>query len=157
MMIDLRNLEPRTVRMDPGFWQSRRRPAAAMSIEDHIIAARILQTVVAARLTPEDAEDDLSFVSTDLIDWFGEELDDGNVSGIIDAGAKYDFMANYERGADTSGPYAKAAKSRQGLIDMLYTLEGTLRAAYPKCIPLRIQVKRIHAAIRIIANSGPLT
>lgn len=125
------------------FGNARRRPAGAMGVPGHIKMGRILKAVLHSRHRPWGARQRIDKVRSTLEDWMALEIGNKELDGP-------EFFDVYYHDADSEGPYAEAAQSRDGLLRILGELKTMLRGAYPDCAPLRQQIHKIDMAVSLI-------
>jgi hypothetical protein len=131
---------------DPGSLS--RRPAAKMTVEEHIEAGRIIKAVLHSNQSTYAVYNRMNSLRSTLEDWMCLEIDRRQLDRI-------DFFEVYYREAEGDAPYDEMAKSRGGVIKMLGDLKQKLQAAYPDCAPLRKQIHRIDISISMLGKIKP--
>lgn len=132
-----------TIPYNAMFGSARRRPAGTMGVSGHIEMGRMLKAVLNSRHRPHGAYKRIDSVQSTLEDWMALEIGKGELAGP-------EFFDVYYHDADSEGPYAEAAQSREGLIRILGELKTMLRGAYPDCAPLRQQLHKVDMAVALI-------
>jgi hypothetical protein len=127
------------------FGNSKRRPAGAMPVAEHIVAGRIIKAVLHSSNRPYSIDQRMNALRSTLEDWLTLEIGRGQLDGP-------EFFDVYYNDADSEGPYAEAAQSKSGLIRILGKLKQKLQAAYPDCAPLRKQLHRIEMSVTLIVK-----
>ena len=123
---------------------SRRRPAGAMPVAQHIEAGRIIKAVLHSSVR-HNVYQKMSSLRSTLEDWLALEVGSGQIEGM-------DITDVYYHDVGNEGPYVEAAQSSPGLIRMLGELKQKLQAAYPDCAPLREQLHRIDMSVSLITK-----
>lgn len=127
------------------FGDSRRRPAGAMPVAEHIKAGRIIKAALYSSDLSYSAYRRMNSVRSTLEDWLGYETNHSQIEGM-------DITDVYYGGVDSEGPHAEAAQTKSGLIRMLCELKQKLRDFYPDCAPLRKQLQRIEVSMSFISK-----
>lgn len=125
------------------FGSRSRRPAAKMTLEEHIEAGRIIKAVIHSNQSTYAVYNRMNSLRSTLEDWMCLEIDRRQLN-------KIDFVEVYYSGAEGDAPYDTIAKSRDGIIKMLGGLKQKLQAAYPDCAPLRKQLHRIGTSMSVL-------
>nr|WP_294525503.1 DUF5623 domain-containing protein [uncultured Rhodopila sp.] len=134
-----------TIPYSSTFGDSRRRPAGAMPIADHIEMGRIIKSVIRSPYTSYGVDRRMGSLRSRLEDWLGLEIGRDQLEGP-------EFFDVYYHAADSDDPYVEAAQSRSGLIRILGELRQKLQAHYPDCAPLREQLHRIDMSVLLIGK-----
>jgi hypothetical protein len=124
-----------------------RRPAAKMTLEEHLEAGRIIKAVIHSNKSTYAVYNRLNSLRSTLEDWMCLEIDRKQLGGI-------DFVEVYYRETEDDVPYDAMAQSRDGVIEMLGDLKQKLQAAYPDCAPLRKQLHRIDMSMSLIGKNA---
>ncbi len=117
-----------------------RRPNAVMSIDSHLLAARLIKTIEQSSAKPADVNSRLWSIKSKLEDWFFSEHDSETTN-------KFDQI--YYGRAEIAEPMALRADSPKAIVEMLLELKNILSSAYVDCAPLRKIIAKIDTSIRL--------
>lgn len=120
-----------------------RRPNAAMSVESHQLAARLIKAIEQSAAKPMSVNTRLSSIKSKLEDWFFSEHD----KNVTD---QFDLF--YYGGIDSNDPYVLQAYSSKGVISLLHELKGMLIDAYVDCEPLRKMIRKLDTSIKLASK-----
>ena len=126
----------------------RRRPAGAMSIEDHTEAGRIIKAAVWSGQRSFGAYRRMNSLRSTLEDWMAIEIGPSQLQGP-------EFFDVYYRETDKDAQYLERATTPSGIIEMLTQLKHLLRTAYPDCAPLRRQLNKIEKTAALLGRLKP--
>lgn len=122
---------------------NQRRPNAVMSVESHLIAARLIKAVEQSSSKPWAVNTRLSSIKSKLEDWFFSEHE----KCVTD---KFDLF--YYGSIDSNDPFVLHAHSSEGVISLLQELRDMLLDAYVDCEPLRGMIRKIDASIKFTSK-----
>ena len=120
-----------------------RRPNAAMPIESHLHAAKLIKTIQGSKITPWNVNSRLSSIKSKLEDWFFKEYEKEVTS-------KYDLF--YYGGTEKDDPLFIQAQSPIDVVNMLIELRRTLVNAYIDCEPFRRMIRKINTSITVVSK-----
>lgn len=120
-----------------------RRPNAVMSVENHLLAARLIKAIQKSAATSMAVKSRLSSIKSKLDDWFFSEHDN-NVTG------KMDLF--YYGDIDRNDPLVLQAHSSKGVISLLQQLKDILLDAYVDCEPLRRMIGKLDTSIKLTST-----
>ncbi|CAI9122220.1 DUF5623 domain-containing protein [Brytella acorum] len=120
-----------------------RRPVGALGIEGHIHAGRIIKAILWSGMLPDGVHIRLSSLRSTLEGWMSFEIKPGELEGS-------EFFDVYYHQPQETDPYNGRAKSRDGIVALLFELKGQLQATYQDCAPLRQQIRRIEMSATLI-------
>lgn len=116
-----------------------RRPNAVMSIESHLLAARLIKAIEQSPAKPWAVNTRLSSIKSKLEDWFFLEHE----KNVTD---KFDLF--YYGSIDRNDPFVLQAHSSNGVISLLRELRDMLLDAYVDCEPLRGMIGKLDTSIK---------
>ncbi|MBB4610952.1 DUF5623 domain-containing protein [Sphingomonas yabuuchiae] len=125
--------------------ENRRRPAAAMPVDGHTQAGRIIKSILRSAHRPYGVYRRMNSVRSTLEDWMSIEIGRGQLEGP-------EFFDVYYHEVDDDAPAFERAKSSSGIVDMLGELKHRLQVAYPNCAPLRQQIHKIDMSISLVSK-----
>lgn len=120
-----------------------RRPNAVMSIESHLLAARLIKAIEQSAEKPMAVNARLSPIKSKLEDWFFSEHE----KNVTD---KYDLF--YYGSIDRNDPFVLQAHSSKGVISLLQKLKDMLLDTYVDCEPLRRITGKLDTAIKLTSK-----
>ncbi|MEO1046405.1 MAG: DUF5623 domain-containing protein [Pseudomonadota bacterium] len=124
------------------FGPQRRRPRGKMPLTEHVEAGKIIKAVLHSDAKPYSVNRRMDSVRCELENWMEIEIRHNEPDD-------FDFFDVYYHDPDEDGPFAKAAESSAGLIEILEELKSKLHGFYPDCAPLRTQTSKIDTAIKL--------
>jgi len=134
-----------TVPFNAMFGQSRRRPRASMPIADHMEVGRMIKAVLGSAHRPYGVYRRMNSLRSRLEDWMALEIGNDQLDGP-------EFFDVYYHESAEDDPYVAVSDSRDGVLDLLRRLKQKLQSAYPDCQPLRQELNRIDASVKLILN-----
>lgn len=123
--------------------ENERRPNAVMSIEFHLLAARLIKAVEQSSAKPVSVNTRLRSIKSKLEDWFFAEHDRKTTD-------QFDLF--YYGAIDENDPFLAQAQSSSGVIDLLQELKDKLLDAYVDCEPLRKMIGKIDTSIKFTSK-----
>jgi len=120
-----------------------RRPNAVMSIESHLLAARLIKAVEQSAAKPMAVNTRLSSIKSKLEDWFFSEHE----RSVTD---KFDLF--YYGSIDRNDPFVLQAHSSKGVISLLQELREMLLDSYVDCEPLRGMIGKLDTSIKFTSK-----
>lgn len=120
-----------------------RRPNAAMSIESHQLAARLIKAIEQSGAMPMTINDRLSSIKSKLENWFFSEHE----KNVTD-----EFGLFYYGSIDSNDPFVLKAHSPKGVVSLLQKLKGVLLDAYVDCEPLRKMIGKLNTSIKLTSK-----
>lgn len=117
-----------------------RRPNSSMTIEQHLLVARMIKALQSSSQIALQINNLLSSVKSKLEDWFylehpKEETD------------KFDLF--YYSGSSSDEPFVARVSTIDGCTQVLNELKGVLVEAYVDCAPLRQLIRKIERSIQL--------
>lgn len=125
---------------------TRRRPKGALGLEGHIEAGRMIKAVICSSQRPYGVYRRMEALRSTLEDWMDREV----------AGAEFasmDFFDVYYHELESEDPLAHRVASPYGVAKLLGELKEKLQGAYPDCVPLRRELRRIDASVTLLAKA----
>jgi hypothetical protein len=126
-----------------GSSSNERRPNAAMSIEGHQRAARLIKAIEQSATKPVGIYTRLSSIKSELEDWFFAEYESKVTN-------QFDLF--YYGGIDNNDPYVLQAHTSKGVISLLQELKGILLDAYIDCEPIRKMIRKLDTSIKFTSK-----
>lgn len=120
-----------------------RRPNAAMAIESHQLAARLIKAIEQSSAKPSSVNTRLCSIKSTLENWFFSEYD----RNITD---QFDLF--YYGDINMNDPLVSKADSSKGVISLLQELKEMLQNAYVDCEPLRGMIAKLNTSIKITSK-----
>ena len=120
-----------------------RRPNAVMSVESHLLAAKMIIAIQQSEAKPWGVYNRLSSIKSKLEDWFFSEHD-SEVTNQFD-------LIYYDK-IDNNDPIVLQAQSAHGVISLLQKLKDTLLDAYVDCEPLRRMIGKLDTSIKLTSK-----
>lgn len=120
-----------------------RRPNAVMSVESHLIVARLIKAVGQSPAKPSAVNTRLSSIKSELEHWFFSEHE-RNVTD------KFDLF--YYGSIDRNDPFVLRAHSSKGVISLLQELREMLLISYVDCEPLRRMIGKLDTSIKFTSK-----
>lgn len=127
-------------------WDARdneRRPNAVMSVQSHLIAARLIKAIEQSVATPMSVNARLSSIKSKLEDWFFSEHDRSVTN---------EFDLFYYGDIDGNDPFVLQADSSKAITRLLEELKKMLLDAYVDCEPLRRMIGKIDTSIKLTSK-----
>lgn len=129
---------------------SQRRPKGEMTIDEHREAGRMIRAMLFSPRQPAAVYHLMNNLRSTLEGWMESEGGNRRLKN-------EEFFEIYYRRLEERDAFWHEARSRDGLIAILEALRLKLRAAYPNCAPLRVQLDRIDASVTLIKRMKSTT
>lgn len=123
--------------------QNERRPNGVMSVDNHLLAARLIKAIESSSKKPFSVNTRLSAIKSELESWFFCE-NDKTVTN------QFDFF--YYNGIGVDDPLVKQSDSQIGVIGLLNDLKALLSSEYVDCAPVRRLISKINASIKLTSR-----